>query len=119
AAIALTLREKRKDNKAIDPSLAVRVHARDRVQLVKLAPTRAPVAAPAPPPGKAGSPGPIFSGGTPAAPRSRPAGRQPDSFVTMAAKSAVRSVSSSIGRQIANQVMRGVLGSIFGGGRRR
>ncbi|MBS0301147.1 MAG: NADH-quinone oxidoreductase subunit J [Proteobacteria bacterium] len=48
AAIALTLREKRKDNKAIDPSLAVRVHARDRVQLVKLAPTQAPVAAPAP-----------------------------------------------------------------------
>ena len=47
AAIALTLREKRKDNKAIDPSLAVRVHARDRVQLVKLAPTQAPVAAPA------------------------------------------------------------------------
>ena len=48
AAIALTLRERRKDNKAIDPSLAVRVHARDRVQLVKLAPTQAPVAAPAP-----------------------------------------------------------------------
>ena len=85
----------------------------------RLAAAQSPVAAPAPPPGKAGSPGPIFSGGTPAAPRSRPAGRQPDSFVTMAAKSAVRSVSSSIGRQIANQVMRGVLGSIFGGGRRR
>ena len=85
----------------------------------RLAAAQSPVAAPAPPPGKAGSPGPIFSGGTLAAPRSRPAGRQPDSFVTMAAKSAVRSVSSSIGRQIANQVMRGVLGSIFGGGRRR
>jgi len=85
----------------------------------RLAAVQSPAAAPAPPPGKSGSPGPIFSGGTPAAPRSRPAGRQPDSFVTMAAKSAVRSVSSSIGRQIANQVMRGVLGSIFGGGRRR
>jgi len=85
----------------------------------RLAAVQSPAAAPAPPPGKSGSPGPIFSGGTLAAPRSRPAGRQPDSFVTMAAKSAVRSVSSSIGRQIANQVMRGVLGSIFGGGRRR
>ena len=43
AAIALTLRERRKDNKAIDASLAVRVRSRDRVQLVKLAPTQAPV----------------------------------------------------------------------------
>ena len=52
AAIALTLRERRKDNKAIDASLAVRVRPRDRVQLVKLASTQAPVpvdAAPAAP----------------------------------------------------------------------
>ena len=49
AAIALTLREKRKDNKAIDASLAVRVRPRDRVQLVKLASTQAPVPAPAAP----------------------------------------------------------------------
>ena len=44
SAIALTLREKRKDNKAIDASLAVRVRARDRLQIVKLAPTQAPIA---------------------------------------------------------------------------
>ena len=44
SAIALTLRERRKDNKAIDASLAVRVQARDRLQIVKLAPTQAPVA---------------------------------------------------------------------------
>ena len=46
AAIALTLRE-RKDSKAIDPSLQVRVRASDRMQLVKMAPTQeapAPVA---------------------------------------------------------------------------
>ena len=39
AAIALTLRQ-RKDSKAIDPSLQVRVKARDRLQIVKVAPTR-------------------------------------------------------------------------------
>ena len=44
AAIALTLRE-RKDSRHLDPSLQVRVKARDRVQVVKMAPT---VAAPAP-----------------------------------------------------------------------
>ena len=35
AAIALTLRE-RKDSKAIDPSIQVRVKARDRVSLVQV-----------------------------------------------------------------------------------
>lgn len=40
AAIALTLRQ-RKDNKAIDPGLQVRVQARDRVRVVQLEPTRA------------------------------------------------------------------------------
>ena len=39
AAIALTLR-KRKDSKAINPSEQVRVRARDRFEMVKLAPTR-------------------------------------------------------------------------------
>lgn len=39
AAIALTLRE-RKDSKAIDPSEQVRVRASDRLQIVKLDPTR-------------------------------------------------------------------------------
>ena len=48
AAIALTLRH-RKDTKAIDPALAVRVKARDRLQIVKLPPSRPaqPEAAPA------------------------------------------------------------------------
>ena len=40
AAIALTLRE-RKDSKAIDASLQVRVRARDRLQVVQVQPTRA------------------------------------------------------------------------------
>jgi NADH-quinone oxidoreductase subunit J len=47
AAIALTLRE-RKDTKTIDPSEQVRVRASDRLQVLKLEPTRqapAPVAA--------------------------------------------------------------------------
>ena len=46
AAIALTLRE-RKDSKAIDPSVQIRVRAADRMQLVKMASTQeapAPVA---------------------------------------------------------------------------
>lgn len=43
-AIALTLR-KRKDNKSINVSLQVRVRAEDRVSLVKLPATKAPVAA--------------------------------------------------------------------------
>ncbi len=41
AAIALTLR-KRKDSKYQDPSQQVRVRARDRVELVKMEPVRAP-----------------------------------------------------------------------------
>ncbi|MDE2606554.1 MAG: NADH-quinone oxidoreductase subunit J [Burkholderiales bacterium] len=45
AAIALTLRQ-RKDSKHIDPSLQVRVKARDRLQIVKLPPAR-PAQAPA------------------------------------------------------------------------
>ncbi len=85
----------------------------------KLAAVQPPAAPPVLEPKKPGFLGSIFGGGTPAAPRGRASARQPDSLVTMAAKSAVRSVSSSIGRQIANQVVRGVLGSIFGGGRRR
>ena len=47
AAIALTLRQ-RKDSKALDPALQVRVKARDRMEIVKLAPTM-PAAPPAPP----------------------------------------------------------------------
>lgn len=40
AAIALTLR-KRKDSKHIDPAIAVRVKARDRVRIVTMPVTRA------------------------------------------------------------------------------
>ena len=42
-------------------------------------------------------------------------GRAPDSLGTAMAKSAVRSIGSTVGREI----VRGVLGSIFGGARRR
>jgi NADH-quinone oxidoreductase subunit J len=47
AAIALTLRE-RKDSKAIDPSLQIRVRAADRMQLVKMASTQVASAPAAP-----------------------------------------------------------------------
>jgi NADH-quinone oxidoreductase subunit J len=46
AAIALTLRE-RKDTKTTDPSEQVRVRARDRVQILKMEPTRQAAAVPA------------------------------------------------------------------------
>jgi len=49
AAIALTLRH-RKDSKAINPSIQVRVRAADRLQVVKMAATQA---APAPAPAAA------------------------------------------------------------------
>jgi hypothetical protein len=45
----------------------------------------------------------------------RPGGRQPQSLVDAMAKSAVRTIGSTIGREI----IRGVLGSFLGGGRRR
>ena len=51
-------------------------------------------------------------GGLPTRPRG---GRQPEGLGTVMAKSAVRSIGSSLGREI----IRGVLGSIFGGSRRR
>jgi NADH-quinone oxidoreductase subunit J len=49
AAIALTLRQ-RKDSKAINPSIQVRVRAADRLQVVQMAATQA---APAPAPAAA------------------------------------------------------------------
>lgn len=48
AAIALTLRT-RKDSRHLDPALQVRVKSRDRLQVVKLAPTTAAPPAPAAP----------------------------------------------------------------------
>ena len=56
-----------------------------------------------------------FGGGSSAPPPARGRGRQPESLATTMAKSAVRTIGSSVGREI----VRGVLGSIFGGGRRR
>lgn len=47
AAIALTLRQ-RKDSKAIDPSLQVRVKARDRLQIIKVPPSRPATTEPQP-----------------------------------------------------------------------
>ena len=64
----------------------------------------------------------IFGGGSSAPapmPRSSRGGRVPDSMATIATKSIVRSVSSAIGSSLGRQVIRGVMGSIFGGGRRR
>ena len=43
AAIALTLRKRKDTNKAINPAIQVRVRAKDRVSLVKMEPTKAPV----------------------------------------------------------------------------
>jgi len=49
----------------------------------------------------------------------RAAARQPDGIVESVVKSAARSASTSIGRQIGNTIIRGVLGSIFGGGSKK
>ena len=43
-AIALTLRKRKDTNKAINPAIQVRVRAADRISLVKMAATKAPVA---------------------------------------------------------------------------
>lgn len=47
------------------------------------------------------------------------AARGPDTIVESITKSVARSASSSIGRQIGNTIVRGVLGSIFGGGSKK
>ncbi len=49
----------------------------------------------------------------------RAAARAPDGIVESVMKSAARSASTSIGRQIGNTIVRGVLGSIFGGGSKK
>ena len=48
-------------------------------------------------------------------PKTRSAGREPESIMSAMAKSALRAAGTQIGRE----VIRGVLGSILGGGRRR
>ena len=64
--------------------------------------------------------GSLFGGGAktpsaPSLPQSAPRGRQADSLMGVMAKSAVRSIGSAVGREI----IRGVMGSLFGGGKRR
>ena len=67
--------------------------------------------------------GSLFGGGAktpsapsaPSLPQSAPRGRQPESLMGTMAKSAVRSIGSAVGREI----IRGVMGSLFGGGKRR
>ena len=49
----------------------------------------------------------------------RAAARAPDTMVESITKSVARSASSSIGRQIGNTIVRGVLGSIFGGSKKK
>jgi len=56
----------------------------------------------------------LFRGGDSSTP-ARGRGRASDSLAEMMAKSAVRTIGSSVGREI----VRGVLGSIFGGRKRR
>ncbi len=79
-------------------------------------PQNTPAAPPAPAGGGSGGFfGSLLSGlGGGSAPRSR-GGREPESIATAMAKSTVRSIGSTVGREI----VRGLLGSIFGGGRRR
>ena len=50
-----------------------------------------------------------------AAKAERAAARAPDTMFESITKSVARSASSSIGRQIGTKIVRGVLGSIFGG----
>ena len=54
-------------------------------------------------------------GGSSSSPAPRGSRREPESLATAMAKSAVRTIGSSVGREI----VRGVLGSIFGGRKRR
>lgn len=49
----------------------------------------------------------------------RAAARAPDTLIESVTKSVARSASSSIGRQIGNTIVRGVLGSIFGGSKKK
>jgi DNA helicase HerA-like ATPase len=63
--------------------------------------------------------GSLFGGGNsssaPSLPTAAPRGRPADTLMNAMAKSAVRSIGSAVGREI----IRGVMGSLFGGGRRR
>jgi uncharacterized protein len=65
-------------------------------------------------PEKPGLLGTLFGAGTAPLPTARGRGRPPDSLATTMAKSAVRSIGSTVGREL----IRGVLGSLLGGRRR-
>ncbi len=54
-----------------------------------------------------------------AAKAEKAAARAPDTVFESITKSVARSASSSIGRQIGTQIVRGVLGSIFGGAKKK
>jgi DNA helicase HerA-like ATPase len=60
----------------------------------------------------------IFGGGA-ASGGAKPRGRQPQSMAEKVVTSAARSVATSVGRQVGNALVRGVLGSLLGSGRRR
>ena len=57
----------------------------------------------------------LFGGGSPPGTSRAARGRKPDSIVEVMAKSAVRSIGSTMGREI----IRGIMGSVFGGTRKR
>ncbi|MFM2082447.1 MAG: hypothetical protein RL380_1138 [Verrucomicrobiota bacterium] len=84
-------------------------------QVVAAAPTAAPEA----PSSGGGFFGRLFGGGSsapaPAPISARSPGRQPDSIAAMVAKTAVRSATTAL----AGTLVRGLLGSFLGGGRRR
>ncbi len=64
--------------------------------------------------------GSVFGGG--AAPKTGPRGGQvrvPQSMGEKIITSAARSVATSVGRQVGTAIVRGMLGSLLGGGRRR
>ncbi|HOX56905.1 MAG TPA: DUF853 family protein [Candidatus Paceibacterota bacterium] len=66
---------------------------------------------------RGGKPAPAAPPALPTVPK-RPAGRQPDTFATMIAKSATRTVTTAVVGGLTRQIMRGVLGGIMGGRRR-
>jgi DNA helicase HerA-like ATPase len=57
-------------------------------------------------------------GGGSAKTTGKPKGRQPQSVTEKVVTSAARSMANTVGRQIGTAIVRGVLGSLLGGGRR-
>jgi DNA helicase HerA-like ATPase len=94
-----------------------RESAYERLTAVHGGPTAAGTASSSTGPKKSGFFDGLFGsgGGAASLPTAAPRGRQHDSLMTSMAKSAVRSIGSTVGREL----IRGVLGSILGGGGRR